>query len=595
MTAAAVRETGADELDERRLQVIAAQVTGVRWQVGLTVLVIAALAWRDLPAWIVIGWVVVVISAREYRSAGIIRLAADRGAPIAPRLREAVRLNLLIGVCYGLAALFMLRLDTTLDAVLTMILISLAAGGVAVSSTVMRAYMAYAAPMFVPIAFMWALAGPWLGWAIAVLVLLFFGVQMRFARGNLETFEQSFRIRLENEALARHLASESIELERTRDAAVQANLEKSRFLAAASHDLRQPLQALALNSGELARLPLPGDAKAIAADIGTSVEQLRSMLDALLDLSKLDAGVIVAQPRRVRLDVLVGTVVATFRAAAVARGLELRGDCPDGLAVHTDPELLRRMLANLIDNAIKFTPAGAVDVMVSANEREVEVAIRDSGPGIAPEHHRIVFEDLVRLPRGPQEQRPPGHGLGLGIVRRAAALMGLKVEIDSVSGPGATFRWRMPRAATEDRADAVAGAGWSLAGRRVIVLDDDPMVRAAYAKALEGIGARADTAATIADAMARVGSADAAIVDWRLTEDADGFVAIGQLRERRPGLPVVMVTADTGLAIADAADRHGVALLRKPVDRATLGHALTVAIAGPAADSEARRGVPTAP
>ena len=580
MTDTAPHETGADELDELRLQVIADQAVGLRWQIILTALIVAAIVWRTVPLAAILAWLAAVILSREVRARALMRMVRDRATPIAARLRSTVRWNLLIGACNGSASLFMLPLDTTLKAVLTMILVSWGAGAVSTSSTVMRAFIAYASLLFVPTALVWLLAGPWLGWGIAALVLMFFGVQIRFARRNLETFEESFRIRLENQTLARSLAAERTELARARDAAVQANREKSRFLAAASHDLRQPLQALTLNSGELGRLPLASDALSIAGEIGTSVEYLRSMLDTLLDLSKLDAGVVVAQPRRVRLDVLASAVAASFRAAAAARGLELRSRCPAGIAVHADPDLLRRMLSNLVDNAIKFTPSGTVDIDVTADEREVEIAVRDSGPGIANEHHGLIFEDLVQLP-GDDKSRPQGHGLGLGIVRRAAALLNVKVTVDSAPGRGATFRWRVPRAAAEDSAAAQESSDWSLAGRRVIVLDDDAMVRGAYANALAGTGASARTAATIADALALADDADVALVDWRLAEDADGFVAIERLRERHPGLPVVMVTADTGLTIAEAARQQQVALLRKPVDVATLGRALATAIAGP--------------
>jgi len=573
------RDGGAEELDERRLQVIAAQVSGVRWQVALTIAVIAALAWRDVPTAGVIVWAVFVVAGRELRTRALVRMAADTATPIARRLRETVRWNLLAGACYGASALFMVWLDTTRDAVLTMILVSLAAGGVSVSSTVIRAYVAYAAPMFVPLALMWLLAGPWLGFAVATLILLFFGVQMRFARDNLATFEQSFRIRLENQALAERLAAERSELERTRDEAVRANREKSRFLAAASHDLRQPLQALTLNSGQLARLPLDDEARSIAADIGTSVEQLRTMLDALLDLSKLDAGVVVAAPRRVRLQPQMQAVVAGFRAAALARGLALECECPADLAVLTDPELLRPMLANLVDNAIKFTAAGRVVVSAEPFGDEVAIAVSDSGPGIAAEHQQLIFEDLVQLPVAGAE-RPSGHGLGLGIVRRAAVLLGTELQLDSAPGRGASFRWRMPRVAMSDAQVPADEAVPSLRGRVVLILDDDAMVRGACAAALGRAGATTLTAADTPEALRQVERADAAVVDWRLAEAGDGFDAVEKLRALRPGLAAVMVTADTGRAIAEAAQRHGIALLRKPVDMGTLARALVAALDG---------------
>ena len=584
-----------EELDERRLQVVAEQAVGLRWQILLTAVVVAAIIWRDVPAPWVLGWFAAVIASREWRAAALARMAADRARPIAERLRATVYWNVLIGACNGSAALFMARLDPTLDAVLTMILVSWGAGAVSTSATVMPAFLAYAGLLFVPTAAMWLVAGGWLGWGVGALVLMFFGVQTRFARRNLETFEESFGIRAENQALATSLEFERAQLAIARDQAVRANNDKSRFLAGASHDLRQPLQAMALNVGALRHVAMAPDARAIVEVVDSSLEQLRAMLDALLDVSKLDAGVVVAQPQRVRIDRLLTAVMASFGAAASARGVGLRADCPIGLEVRTDPDLLRRMLANLVDNAIKFSPAGGqVEVRVrtreapDASKDEVELTVQDSGPGLAPENHRLVFEDLVQLQAPGSGAAPPaaGHGLGLGIVRRMAELLGVPVELESSLGAGACFRLRLPRAAPVG-ADGPEGEGanapWSLAGRCVLVLEDDPMVRGAYLNALGAMGCRVLSAATLDEALGQVGEPDAVVVDCRLGGGVSGFDAAERLRAQRsanPALPIVMVTADTDPAVVEAARRQALPLLRKPVDDRGLGRALAAAIEG---------------
>jgi signal transduction histidine kinase len=583
-----------DELDERRLQVVAEQAVGLRWQILLTAVVVAAIVWRDVSAPWVLGWFAAVIASREWRAAALARMAADRARPIAARLRATVRWNVLIGACNGSAALFMAWLDPTLDAVLTMILVSWGAGAVSTSATVMPAFLAYAGLLFVPTAAMWLVAGDWLGWGVGALVLMFFGVQTRFARRNLQTFEESFGIRAENQALATSLEFERAQLAIARDQAVRANNDKSRFLAGASHDLRQPLQAMALNVGALRHVAMAPDARAIVEVVDSSLEQLRAMLDALLDVSKLDAGVVVAQPQRVRIDRLLTAVMASFGAAAAARRVGLHTTCPPGLAVRTDPDLLRRMLANLVDNAIKFSPAdGQVEVRVctrdasDASKEEVELTVQDSGPGIAPENHRIVFEDLVQLQAtGSGAATAAGHGLGLGIVRRMAELLDVPVELESCLGAGACFRLRLPRAApigTDGAEGDGAGAPWSLAGRCVLVLEDDPMVRGAYLNALGAMGCRVLSAATLDEALAQVDEPDAVVVDCRLGGGVSGFDAAGRLREQRsaqPALPIVMVTADTDPAVVEAARRQALPLLRKPVDDQRLGRALAAAIEG---------------
>lgn len=583
-----------DELDERRLQVVAEQAVGLRWQILLTAVVVAAIVWRDVPAPWVLAWFAAVIASREWRAAALARMAADRARPIAERLRATVHWNVLIGACNGSAALFMARLDPTLDAVLTMILVSWGAGAVSTSATVMPAFLAYAALLFVPTAAMWLAAGGWLGWGVGALVLMFFGVQTRFARRNLQTFEESFGIRAENQALATSLEFERAQLAIARDQAVRANNDKSRFLAGASHDLRQPLQAMALNMGALRHVAMAPDARAIVEVVDSSLEQLRAMLDALLDVSKLDAGVVVAQPQRVRIDRLLTAVIASFGAAAAARGVGLHADCPPDLEVRTDPDLLRRMLANLVDNAIKFSPTGGqVEVRVrtreapDASKEEVELTVQDSGPGIAPENHRLVFEDLVQLQaQGSGAAPSAGHGLGLGIVRRVAELLGVPVELESSLGAGACFRLRLPRAAPLG-VDGPEGeretAPWSLAGRCVLVLEDDPMVRGAYLNALGAMGCRVLSAATLDEALGQVGEPDAVVVDCRLGGGVSGFDAAERLRAQRstqPALPIVMVTADTDPAVVEAARRQALPLLRKPVDDRGLGRALAAAIEG---------------
>jgi signal transduction histidine kinase/CheY-like chemotaxis protein len=580
-TAAPLDTEATADLAERRLQVVAEQAEGLRWQIALTALVVAAIVWRDVPTPAVLAWLCAVLVSREWRMVALRRLSLDRARPVAHRLRAVLYWNLLIGLCNGSAALFMLWLDPTLDAVLTMILVSWGAGAVSTSSTVMPAFIAYAGLLFAPTALMWIASGSWLGLGVGALVLMFFGVQLRFARRNLQLFEESFGIRAEREALARSLEYERGQLALARDEAVRANHDKSRFLAGASHDLRQPLQAMALNVSALRHAALAPEVRSVIDVVDVSLEQLRSMLDALLDVSKLDAGVVLPQPRQLQLDRLLDALQLSFGAVAQARGVALRSHCPPRLTAHTDADLLRRLLANLIDNALKFTPCGGhVDIEATLQGDTVCLQVRDTGPGIAPEHHAVIFEDLVQLPAVAGSVRAAGHGLGLGIVRRLAALLGLKVELDSQPGVGAVFSLQLPRDSALEPEAAPATPRWSLRDRCVLVLDDDAMVRGAYMNALGALGCRALGASDLAEAMELLKreAPHAAVVDWRLEGQANGFDAIERLRAQQPALPVVMVTADTGAALQQAAQAAGVPLLCKPTDEQTLGQALATAI-----------------
>lgn len=572
-------ELGGPELDERRLQVVVEQAKGLRWQIIATALVVAAIAWQQIATPVIVIWLIAVIATREWRAALLQRLAVDRTTGIEDRLRTVTLSNALIGACNGSAALFMLGLDPVRDAILTMILVSWGAGAVSTSSTVMRAFIAYASLLFVPTAMMWFLSGTGFGLAVGALVLMFFGVQLRFARRNLETFEESFRIRQENDALARSLAAERGQLAAARDAAVQANQEKSRFLAAASHDLRQPLQAMSLNVSALQRLSVPGEAGAIVDDVAQSLAQLRSMLDALLDLSKLDAGMVAPQMAAVQIDRLLGALTASFRALASDHGLTLQCRCTQNITAHTDAELLRRMLANLLDNAIKFTAQGEITLTAEPDGNHIVIEVRDSGPGIAPEHHQRVFEDLVQLDPLPVHG-VRGHGLGLGIVRRLARMLQIDIGLDSAPGRGTCFRLRVPAHAGVGSVLAAAVGSWSIDGCCVLVIDDDPMVRGAYSRALSAMNCRAITAADIDAAVRQLPdqAVQAAVVDYQLAGGATGFDAFARLRQLQPQLPIVMVTAALDPAVDAQAQARRVQLLRKPVDATSLGMAIARAL-----------------
>lgn len=566
------------ELDERRLQSIAEQAAGLRWQVLLTAVIVVAIVWEEVPPAAALLWLALAVGIREVRARALGRMVSDRATPVATRLRRTVQWNLALGLANGSAALFMLKLDVTLDAVLTMILVSWGAGAVSTSATLRPAFLAYASAVFLPIAAMWMAIGGWLGWGLATLVLMFFGVQIRFARQNLAMFEESFRIRRENVDLAARLAQESAELARARDEAVRANPAKSHFLAAASHDLRQPLQALALNSGELVRLPVGGEAQAIAQEVASSIDDLRCMLDGLLDVSQLDVGVVAPHPRSFPLRRLLEAVTTSFRAAAASRQLTISCDCPASITVHTDPELLRRVLANLVDNALKFTHRGGVTVLASVGEAGVQVEVRDTGPGIEPQDRERIFDDLVRLEGGGRDN-VPGHGLGLGIVRRLVALLDIGLDLDSAPGQGTTFRLTLAAGQAELAGTAPLQALPELDGLRVLVVEDDRVVREAYLRHLRRLGCRVWAADGLTSALElfEAQPVQLLVVDFRLRAGQDGFEVVRRLRARDAALKAVMVSADMHADLVQAAHDADVRLLRKPVDEGALARAVEAA------------------
>jgi two-component system, sensor histidine kinase len=362
------------------------------------------------------------------------------------------------------------------------------------------------------------------------------------------------------------------ELVRARKEAESANRAKSAFLAAASHDLRQPLQTLSLVNAALVRLT-PAGTRA-AESVALQEQAIRSMselLNALLDISKLESGAIKPDVRDFSVQAIFERLRAQFQSHADAKGVALLlDDCYD--VVHTDPTLLEQVLQNLVANAIRYTERGQVHLRCPESGDTVHIEVLDTGPGIPDSERERIFEEFYQIPQ-PSGQRREGLGLGLSIVRRVAALLGHSLEIDSAPGGGSRFKIVVPKGKSDPSASAVAttrveaqpGAGV------VLVIDDEPAVADATAMLLEVFGYRTLLASGITEALERVRTSvqapDVMISDFHLgAETGEGAIeAVRQAIGRT--IPAVLITGDTSTAGATLAD--GIAaceLLSKPVD-----------------------------
>lgn len=583
MTGPVVTVTSAfdEQLDRRRIDVIRDFSRTLRWPVTATALVISFLVWGPVAPGLVATWFVAAVAVREWRALRVEALA--RGdLPSHEKLRRIAWWDVPIGISHGSAALFMIRLDVTRDALLTMILVSLAAGAVSTSAVHLRLYVTYAVCVFVPTCALWLLEATPLAFGVAALIVMFAAVQFRFAKENALVFEQSFRIRLENEALVQDLA-------KARDIAETANQAKSRFLAAASHDLRQPLHALMLHSGALMQDPLPSDAPAIAAELSASINSLGQLLDSLLDISKLDAGVMSVNRRPIKLQRLVAHVVGGHRASALEKGITLQAECADDAVVVTDPLLLERLLRNLVDNAVKYTERGDVRVVAEADGDGIALSVRDSGCGIPAEAREKVFEEFYQLGNAGRD-RMLGLGLGLAIVRRVSVLLEMPVTLASEVGVGTVVTLRLSRsliAASELASHVPALASPSVAGLngvRVLVIDDEESVRRAMRIALRRFGSTSVEAASVDEALdlARSFVPQLVLADYRLANANSGIDAIARLRAVFPGLPALLISGDTDSDRLIDAQRSGLTLLHKPVSIERLRDAMLQELAGAA-------------
>ena len=353
----------------------------------------------------------------------------------------------------------------------------------------------------------------------------------------------------------------------TRASCELANTAKTRFLAAASHDLRQPAVSIGLLADLLREQPLPPATHHVLGRLGDSVQALNGLLKGLLDLSRFDAGAVQARLGRVALQPLLEAVVSDQREAARLKGIELRLRAPS-VVVRSDALLLEQVLRNLVGNAVRYTERGGVLVAVRRRGEQVLLQVWDTGAGIATESQALVFEEFVQLDN-PARARTQGIGLGLSLVKRAAAVMGAPLGLRSQPGRGSCFWIELPLAEAEPAlaAPAPAAPALDLIGLKLWVVEDDPDVREALHLRLCGWGAHVrafDGAAAAGDAI-DAGSAapDVLVTDQRLP-DGSGLAVAQRLRDRFGRVPVLVVTGDTSPADVLQLRASGMSVMHKP-------------------------------
>jgi PAS domain S-box-containing protein len=368
------------------------------------------------------------------------------------------------------------------------------------------------------------------------------------------------------------------QLQEARKAADRANAAKSRFLATASHDLRQPLQSLGLLNGSLQRLVTDEAAQQVLAQQAQSISSMGRLLNTLLDISKLESGAIRPELRNFALDGLLTELQREFGPLAEARGLALRIEISVE-QVHSDPALLGQILRNLLSNAVKFTPAGQVMLRCETDADSVRVEVIDTGVGIAPEHLSEICDEFYQVGIEAQQSRE-GYGLGLSIVKRLASLLHTRLDIRSTPGAGSTFSIRLPRVrhrrtllpdvtAPSPAPPIATGAPLAGTGQRVLLVEDDASVRDATRLLLKisGYVVKAVTnAAEAVDSAAREGMPDLLITDYHLGREGTGVELLHTLRRTAPALPAILVSGDTSQAMREIVRLDALQLLSKPID-----------------------------
>lgn len=398
-------------------------------------------------------------------------------------------------------------------------------------------------------------------------------------RQNNARLRESIALRFENQDLVRKLSDEkALELAARREAE-RANLEKSRFLAAASHDARQPLHALGLFVDTLKAHPLEASARQLVSSIDLAQTSLVSLHEGLLDLATLDVGAITPRPCPVRVVELLRVIESESAPRAKERGLTLRVAAAE-LTVTADPALTLRVLRNLVANALTYTERGGVLVTVRRRSGRALVQVWDTGVGIAMSDQTRIFDELVQVGNAARS-RDRGLGLGLSIVKRLSVAMRCEVSVRSTPGRGSVFSFELPvftsqviehEAAVEPPAERVSVTDGDGRSRVVLLVDDDGQARQALGTMLGHWGYEVVAAANAEDALEFARALDQ--LDVVVTDEwlpgRSGLELLATLAAQRPTLHRVLLSGDTSPVTTQKAREAGVVFLRKPVRAAVL-------------------------
>jgi signal transduction histidine kinase len=373
---------------------------------------------------------------------------------------------------------------------------------------------------------------------------------------------------LQQEIAERKRIEEALRLA-TRDAE-QASKSKSRFLVAASHDLRQPLQALSLLHRVLSETLTARKEVKILQDMGHSLTIMSDLLNKLLDISKLELGKITPDPENFRVGELLERVGNPAAAEAREKGLELRV-IPCSAVIFSDRTLLERVMENLISNAIRYTHSGKIVFGCRRRGPNLRIEVWDSGAGIPEDQKQSIFEEYYQIGNTGRD-RNFGLGLGLALVQRTTQLLGHRLEMESVPGSGSVFSVEVPLGAAVGAGDDYGtgvGAG-DMAGKLVALIEDDYIVAKATQLLLEQWGLEviigADSAETLKELRGRDLRPSLIIADYRLVDGKTGVRETEQLWDALGRTPAIVITGDTGEDTLREIEAAGCELLHKPVD-----------------------------
>jgi signal transduction histidine kinase len=549
-------------LRERRRERVLAGVIGTVYRqvpqsvLGTTVLAIALVAalWQARPAELLLGWLAAVLieGAVRLKAASAFAASAHLLDHVQRWARRWVLQAAVAGALWGAAApLFFSPDDPTHQIVLVAVMLGVAFGSLTLYATHRPALLSFLPLALLPLTGSLVAEGSPSYYAAAVVMLVLLVIAYLFGRNYSSAIYASVRNNYENEVLVDQLISEKRAAEEARGVAETATLSKTRFLAAASHDLRQPLQAIGIYVA-LLRKRVQGPTAPLVGNLSSAVDSLSRLVEELLEVSRLDAGAIQPRLQAVAIDDLLKELEQEFTPMAAAKGLRLRVR-KSGAAILTDQLLLLRVLRNLLSNAIKYTRSGGVLVAARLRGRMLSIEVWDSGPGIKDREQDRIFDEFYRGESGKSERGSGGFGLGLSIVKRICGLLQHPLTMTTRTGLGTRFRVEGPLAAPPARrareAQPAEPVIRRLVGFTVVVIEDNEEILNSMTRLLRSWGADITSATSFNASLVRKLSlhprVDLILADHNLGDShVTGVEAAFRIRELvGQAVPVIMLTA----------------------------------------------------
>jgi len=483
------------------------------------------------------------------------------------------------GALWGAAAWILYPQGDNIQQVgLILLIYTYCVAGLPVLSLQPRLYFAFAVLCFAPMVARIASEGTVYSYQLAGILLLIISLTAVLARTWRNTLQRAIELKLHADELLAQLRVEKQAADAARREAEVANRAKTQFFTAASHDLRQPLHAMGLFAEALRNKSHDDEVAQLVNSINASVDALEGLFSELLDITRIDSGGVEVTAQHFNVGDIFRKLKLHFEPTAFEKGLALRFRGAKHMAF-ADPLLVERILRNLVSNAIRYTHDGSVLVSCRRRAERLQLQVWDTGQGIGEAEQARVFEEFYQVPGAaaadPHQRK--GLGLGLAIVKRLADLMQAPLALRSQPGRGTVFTLELPPGkAVPATATAVPGKGplgITLAGRLIVVVEDEPAVRSGLEALLRGWGATISSFDSVASATAWAQASDPSlvkpdllIVDYRLEQGHSGVDAIAALRRRfGEAVPAIMVTGSTMTGHDKEALDHDFHLLIKPV------------------------------